>query len=622
MVAAIVAVVTAALWTIGDAGSPDPTRAEAVTVAGSPARYVPLAQPRRLVDSRSGLGTERGPWPAGTSRDLAVTGAIVPETATAVLLNVTAANIVGTGWLQVLPTGRAEIGSASTLNVESTASALPNAAFAPLGDGGRITVHRTFRTDVIIDVFGFFVPATASTDGRFVPLTPARLLDTRQGLLSPGDAKDCTDFIDYADAKDWYDAFVGQFGDVARLDDDNDGLPCELLPGAPAPPPTPATAAPTPAPAPTTTVGRTTPTVGTPPTTPTPSRPPDPGNSKNCTDFPDWAAAWAWYSTYALWYGDVAQLDADNDGIPCETLRGAPNRLRPVDRVPRNTTITLPVAGQRGVPASGVGAVVLNVTAVEPVADGYVQVAPTPVTPGSTSNLNTTPGVTVANLVVVPLSPGGSVDLYSFGPTDLVVDVLGYFTDSTAASSATGLFVAITPDRRLDTRALGARPGPGTTKAVDVTAIDPTASAIAGNLTATEAVTDGWVQVAATPVTPGASSNLNIDLDGQTIANAVVSPVAAGRLDVHTFRAAHLLLDVTGWFTGPSTVPTPATAPPTVPATAATTPPAPDTTTTTLAPTTTTTVSPTTVPPTTTVPETTGAPTTTASKPTAPTDPD
>ncbi len=36
------------------------------------------------------------------------------------------------------------------------------------------------------------------------------------------------------------------------------------------------------------------------------------------------AAAQAYFALYFPFYGDVAGLDADNDGIACETLPGAP----------------------------------------------------------------------------------------------------------------------------------------------------------------------------------------------------------------------------------------------------------------------------------------------------------
>lgn len=74
----------------------------------------------------------------------------------------------------------------------------------------------------------------------------------------------------------------------------------------------------------------TAPRVTTPPATAPPAPPPtqggpaNPGDSKNCTDFATYAQAKAWFDTYFPKYGDVAHLDADHDGIPCESLPGAP----------------------------------------------------------------------------------------------------------------------------------------------------------------------------------------------------------------------------------------------------------------------------------------------------------
>jgi hypothetical protein len=59
-------------------------------------------------------------------------------------------------------------------------------------------------------------------------------------------------------------------------------------------------------------------------TSPTTTIPPNPGDDVDCTDFSTWAQAQAYYLTYFPYYGDVANLDADDDGIACETLPGAP----------------------------------------------------------------------------------------------------------------------------------------------------------------------------------------------------------------------------------------------------------------------------------------------------------
>lgn len=60
------------------------------------------------------------------------------------------------------------------------------------------------------------------------------------------------------------------------------------------------------------------------PTTIASDAPANPGNSKNCGDFVNYAQAKAWFDTYFPYYGDVARLDGDNDGEPCESLPGGP----------------------------------------------------------------------------------------------------------------------------------------------------------------------------------------------------------------------------------------------------------------------------------------------------------
>lgn len=55
-----------------------------------------------------------------------------------------------------------------------------------------------------------------------------------------------------------------------------------------------------------------------------PQQPTNPGDTKNCSDFPNYAAAKAWFDTFYPYYGDIAKLDGDGNGIPCESLPGAP----------------------------------------------------------------------------------------------------------------------------------------------------------------------------------------------------------------------------------------------------------------------------------------------------------
>lgn len=54
------------------------------------------------------------------------------------------------------------------------------------------------------------------------------------------------------------------------------------------------------------------------------SPPGSPGDTRNCGDFATWAGAQSWYETYFPYYGDIARLDGNDDGVVCTTLPGAP----------------------------------------------------------------------------------------------------------------------------------------------------------------------------------------------------------------------------------------------------------------------------------------------------------
>jgi hypothetical protein len=48
-----------------------------------------------------------------------------------------------------------------------------------LGGDGRIGLYTSIAADLLVDVFGYYSSSGATRAGRFIPLTPQRLLDTR-----------------------------------------------------------------------------------------------------------------------------------------------------------------------------------------------------------------------------------------------------------------------------------------------------------------------------------------------------------------------------------------------------------------------------------------------------------
>jgi hypothetical protein len=113
--------------------------------------WVEAIDPVRLVDTRNSTG----PMDVDVPKVIQVSGqAGVPAGATAVILNVTAANPHGFGYFTIWPTGVAQ---PATSNVNFVGGQnVPNMVMVKLGTGGTITVNDSVnRSDLIIDVFGF-----------------------------------------------------------------------------------------------------------------------------------------------------------------------------------------------------------------------------------------------------------------------------------------------------------------------------------------------------------------------------------------------------------------------------------------------------------------------------------
>ena len=123
----------------------------------------------------------------------------------------------------------------------------------------------------------------------------------------------------------------------------------------------------------------------------------------------------------------------------------------------RQTGYVKPILGRGGLPLSGVGAVVLNVTVTQPTSTGYLSVFKDTYPPPCTSNLNFSAGQTVANLVVVPMDSSNGIDFYnsSAGSVQVIADVEGWVATPTQGGG--GLF-GLSPLRLMDTRRTSAPP--------------------------------------------------------------------------------------------------------------------------------------------------------------------
>lgn len=149
-------------------------------------RFVPI-NPRRALDTRP---TETGPVPSGWAAhrpaigesvrvDLPAGFEVPPTGVSALVVNVTATEAGGPGFLQALPTG-SQPGQTSTVNYVGGETAATH-AIVPLGVGETISVFTSNTAHIVVDVMGYITDGTApaSDAGLFVPVSPDRYYDSR-----------------------------------------------------------------------------------------------------------------------------------------------------------------------------------------------------------------------------------------------------------------------------------------------------------------------------------------------------------------------------------------------------------------------------------------------------------
>ena len=211
--------------------------------------------------------------------------------------------------------------------------------------------------------------------------------------------------------------------------------------------------------------------------------------------------------------------------------------------------------GRNGVPDTGVVAVAMNVTVTEPTAPSFLTVYPGDQgTAPLASNLDFTAGQTLANLVIVRVPANGIIDFYNLtGSVNVIADVVGWYDED--RTSENGRFVPLDPARVLDTRTNASPVLGGTTRFLGVAGNGGVplvgAGAVVMNVTATEPTELSYLTVHPDGVPTPLASNLNFP-PGQTVPNLVIGRLSSGGA-LRFFNkagAVHVIADVAGYFTG------------------------------------------------------------------------
>ena len=388
----------------GDPPIGNPTPVIVVPTRSKASGYVPLT-PQRVFDTRDGTGGRLGPLGPDESWSFSFASAFdVPDDAVAAVINLTSVDATAPTYVTVWPAGEARPLAANLNPVPGMA--VPNMVVGRLGTNSAIALYNyAGAVHLVADLVGYF---RSDNWTGLEPLTPSRVLDTRDGTggisgpIGPGQTVDLT-VAGRGGASDGASAVALNI----TVTQPTAGSYLTVWPSGKARPLAASLNM---------VAGQTVPnmvfaTVGE--------------NGK--ISIFNYQGTTHVVADMLGWFGDGASsryvaltpsrvLDTrDGTGAPQATVGQAP--------------LTLSLAGRNGIPSDGATGVLLNVTAVRPTADTYLTVYPSGGDRPLAANLNAVAGQVVPNMVLGRLGEDGAVSIFNYaGQIDIVADVMGYFT--------------------------------------------------------------------------------------------------------------------------------------------------------------------------------------------------
>jgi hypothetical protein len=215
--------------------------------------------------------------------------------------------------------------------------------------------------------------------------------------------------------------------------------------------------------------------------------------------------------------------------------------------LPGNTSRTFPLpAGSCNLPSTA-QAYSLNLAVVPQGPLGYITAWPTGQTQPGTANLSSVTGTVTASAAIVPAGTSGSINVYTSNTTDLIIDVNGYF----AVPGAGGLSLYnLSPCRILDTRTGNGQPFTGElddTVTASTCGVPGGAQAYVLNATVVPPSALGyltlWPQGTTQPIVATLSA-----LDATVTSNQAIVPTSNGSIATFAANPTQLILDIFGFF--------------------------------------------------------------------------
>lgn len=379
------------------------------------ARFTSLT-PARIFDTRTGNGGRTGKLGPGETYDLKVVGVggVPASGAGGVLLNVTVTQPTAAGELTLFPTGGTQPGAPNLVFLAGQTR--PNLIVVPVGTEGQVRVaNRSGSAHVLADVVGWFDTGGGTATSRFSSLPPSRILDTRSGLGAPRARLGAARTLALKTSGRGGVPVSGVSGVVMNVTVTNPTAASflTLYPG-----------------------GRTRPLASQlnfVPNQTVPNLVVVATGSEGTVDIYNAGGETHVIADVVGWLDNgSAAAESAYEALPPEALLdtrdGTGGRDRPLGP---GDTVQVQATGRSGIPSSGVTAVALNVSALDPSAGGFLTVYPTGESRPTASNLNFGARQSTANVVVVPVGTNGRIDVYNpLGSTHVRIDVVGFFGGS------------------------------------------------------------------------------------------------------------------------------------------------------------------------------------------------
>ncbi len=368
-------------------------------------RFVPVT-PCRIADTRNPTGPFGGPFLSGaTFREFDIPNSAcgIPATATAYSLNITAIPKAGLGFLAAVPCGQQQ---PLTSNLNSDGRVKAVAAIVPAGTNGGVCLFPTQDTDVILDINGYFVPPTTNPNGlAFYPITPCRLVDTRNpagplgGPILAGQATRTFPLLSSTcNVPPSAQAYSLNF---TALPTNGLGFLTAWAAGQPQP-------------------------------TPSILNAPFGATAANAAivtaGVNGGISVFTTHDTNLIIDIDGYFAPPAPGGLSLFTLtpcRALDTRI-PAGSPPLNGTLTLDVTGSGCGASPSAQAYVVNATVIPPGLLGFLELWPNGAPEPGVSTLNAFDGAVTSNMAIVPTTDG-SINVHTSAPSHVVLDVFGYF---------------------------------------------------------------------------------------------------------------------------------------------------------------------------------------------------